>query len=100
MTRLEARQTLAAVVDEARAAGARLGPACALAGIDPRTAQRWQQATAWRAGNAGLTPITPRPNLPDRPASGPQRVWRPHRDRDQRNPPNAQACHPISMLGQ
>jgi putative transposase len=42
MTRLEDRQTLAAVVAEARADGARLGPACALAGIDPRTLQRWR----------------------------------------------------------
>jgi putative transposase len=42
MTRLEDRQTLLHAIEEARAAGARLAPACALAGIDPRTAQRWQ----------------------------------------------------------
>jgi putative transposase len=42
MTRLEDRQTLLHALEEARAGGARLAPACALAGIDPRTAQRWQ----------------------------------------------------------
>jgi putative transposase len=42
MTRLEDRQTLLHAIEDARAAGARLAPACALAGIDPRTAQRWQ----------------------------------------------------------
>jgi putative transposase len=42
MTRLEDRQTLLHAIEEARAGGARLAPACALAGIDPRTAQRWQ----------------------------------------------------------
>jgi len=42
MTRLEDRQTLAAVIAQARAEGARLGRACALAGIDPRTLQRWR----------------------------------------------------------
>jgi putative transposase len=38
MTRLEDRQILLHALEEARAAGARLAPACALAGIDPRTA--------------------------------------------------------------
>jgi putative transposase len=42
MTRLEDRQTLAAEITEACAAGARLGPVCALAGIDVRTLQRWR----------------------------------------------------------
>jgi transposase InsO family protein len=42
MTRLEDRQTLVAEITEACAAGARLGPACALAGIDARTLQRWR----------------------------------------------------------
>jgi transposase InsO family protein len=42
MTRLEDRQTLLHAIKEARAAGARLAPACALAGINQRTAQRWQ----------------------------------------------------------
>jgi putative transposase len=42
MTRLEDRQTLAAEIAETCAAGARLAPACALAGIDVRTFQRWR----------------------------------------------------------
>src|ERR671911_842720 len=42
MTRLEDRQILVAEISEARAAGARLAPACGLAGIDPRTFQRWR----------------------------------------------------------
>jgi len=42
MTRLEDRQTLAADITEAHAAGARLAPTCTLAGIDIRTLQRWR----------------------------------------------------------
>src|ERR687893_1163019 len=42
MTRLEDRQILVAEISEARAAGARLAPACGLAGIDLRTFQRWR----------------------------------------------------------
>ena len=42
MTRLEDRQTLVTEISEACAAGARLAPACALAGIDLRTFQRWR----------------------------------------------------------
>jgi len=37
MTRLEDRQTLIGQIAEARGNGARQAPACALAGIDPRT---------------------------------------------------------------
>ena len=42
MTRLEDRRTLVDEIAQACAAGARLAPACALAGIDARTLQRWQ----------------------------------------------------------
>jgi putative transposase len=42
MTRLEDRQTLVAEITAACAAGARLAPASALAGIDLRTFQRWR----------------------------------------------------------
>jgi putative transposase len=42
MTRLEDRQTLINQITQARVQGARLAPACALAGIDVRTLQRWQ----------------------------------------------------------
>src|ERR1700760_3599764 len=42
MTRLEDRQILLRDIAQARVQGARLAPACALAGIDVRTLQRWQ----------------------------------------------------------
>ena len=43
MTRLEDRQTLVDLIAETRASGSRQAPACALAGIDPRTFQRWRK---------------------------------------------------------
>jgi putative transposase len=42
MPRLEDRQILTADIIEAHGAGARLAPACTLAGIDLRTLQRWR----------------------------------------------------------
>jgi putative transposase len=42
MTRLEDRQTLVRDIKQACADGARLAPACALAGIDARTLRRWK----------------------------------------------------------
>jgi hypothetical protein len=42
MTRLEDRQTLMRDIEQARADGARLAPACALAGIDAGTLRRWK----------------------------------------------------------
>jgi len=42
MIRLEDRQTLVRDISQARAGGARLVPACTVAGIDLRTLQRWQ----------------------------------------------------------
>jgi transposase InsO family protein len=42
MTRLEDRQTLMCEIAQACAAGARLAPACTLAGLDARTLQRWR----------------------------------------------------------
>jgi len=44
MTRLEDRQTLMRDIAQARAEGARLAPACALAGVDARTLRRWRTA--------------------------------------------------------
>ena len=41
MTRPEDRQTLTDGIMQARAAGARLAPLCALVGLDARTVQRW-----------------------------------------------------------
>jgi putative transposase len=55
MTRLEDRQTLIDQVAEARANGARQAPACILAGVDPRTIQRWRK-------NDGLTRGDQRPD--------------------------------------
>src|SRR5215218_5202929 len=51
MTRLEDRQTLLHAIEAARAGGARLAPACALAGIDPRTVQRWQTGDGLARGD-------------------------------------------------
>jgi hypothetical protein len=42
MTRLEDRQTLIRDIAHARTEGARLASACALAGIDAGTLQRWK----------------------------------------------------------
>ena len=42
MTRLEDRRTLMLEIAQAHAQGAWLRPACALAGIDVRTLQRWK----------------------------------------------------------
>ena len=41
MTRLEDRQILVRDIEQARADGARLAPACSLAGIDARTLLTW-----------------------------------------------------------
>jgi putative transposase len=51
MTRLEDRRTLADHIAQARADGARLSPACALAGIDARTLQRWKAGAGLVAGD-------------------------------------------------
>jgi putative transposase len=55
MTRPEDRQTLAHLIAKARTDGARQATASALAGIDPRTLQRWRQ-------NDGLTRGDRRPD--------------------------------------
>ena len=59
MTRLEDRQILLHAIAAARAGGARLGSACTLAGIDPRTVQRWQ--TGDRLARGDRRPDTDRP---------------------------------------
>ena len=51
MTRLEDRQALLHAIEAARTGGARLASACALAGIDPRTAQRWQAGDGLARGD-------------------------------------------------
>jgi putative transposase len=60
MTVLEDRLTLARHIDDAHAAGARLAPACAVAGITVRTLQRWKSADGLTMGD--LRPTAERPS--------------------------------------
>jgi putative transposase len=61
MTRLEDRQTLVHLVTETRVNGGRQAPACALAGIDPRTIQRWRKADGLTRGDRRPDAIRPAP---------------------------------------
>lgn len=47
----EDRRTIVTNLDEARAAGARLAPACELIGVDPRTIQRWRRGEGLERGD-------------------------------------------------
>jgi putative transposase len=51
MTRLEDRQILVRDIEQARADGARLVPACALGGIDAHTMRRWKAGDGLRQGD-------------------------------------------------
>jgi putative transposase len=51
MTRLEDRQILVRDIEQACAAGARLAPACALAGINARTLRRWKAGDGLAQGD-------------------------------------------------
>ena len=51
MTRLEDRQILVRDIEQACAEGARLAPACALAGIDARTLRRWKAGDGLAQGD-------------------------------------------------
>jgi putative transposase len=62
MTRREDRQTLAAEITEACAAGARLSPACNLAGIDVRTFQRWRTGDGLTRGDRRPEAVRPSPS--------------------------------------
>ena len=62
MTRREDRQTLIAAIAEACAAGARLAPACSLAGIDLRTFQRWRAGDGQVQADRRPEAIRPRPS--------------------------------------
>jgi transposase InsO family protein len=62
MTRLEDRTTLIEHINEARAGGARLGQACALAGIAPRTIQRWRKHDGTTSGDRRPNAIRPSPS--------------------------------------
>ena len=61
MTRLEDRQALISEIALAMASGARLAPACAIAGIDPRTAQRWKAGDGLTLGDRRPDAVRPTP---------------------------------------
>src|SRR5580700_247120 len=61
MTRPEDRQTLAHLIAKARTDGTRQATACALAGIDPRTLQRWRQTDGLTRGDRRPDAIRPTP---------------------------------------
>ncbi len=62
MTRLEDRQTLANDIKQACADGARLASACAMAGIDARTLQRWQAGDGMVHGDRRPGAVHPTPS--------------------------------------
>ncbi len=61
MIGLEDRQALAQDIDVAHIAGARLKPACEIAGIDLRTLQRWQAADGLVSGDGRSQAVRPVP---------------------------------------
>jgi putative transposase len=61
MTRLEDRQTLMAEITTACVGGARLAPACALAGLDLRTFQRWRAEDGEVQADRRPETVRPRP---------------------------------------
>ena len=62
MIGLEDRQALARNIDTARAAGARLQPACEIAGIDVRTLQRWKAQAGLTEGDGRPQAVRPTPS--------------------------------------
>ena len=61
MIALEDRQIMAHDIQIAHANGARLRPACEIAGIDLRTLQRWQAHAGLTAGDGRPLAIRPMP---------------------------------------
>ena len=61
MMPLNDRQTIARNIQEAHAAGARLKPACTLAGITLRTLQRWQSPEGGIRADARPQAVRPTP---------------------------------------
>lgn len=59
MIGLEDRRMIARDVEEARAAGARLKPACGIVGIDARTLQRWKADEGLQTGDRRPTAVRP-----------------------------------------
>jgi putative transposase len=62
MTRLEDRQILVHLITQARVGGSRQAPACALAGINPRTIQRWRNGDGLIRGDRRPDAIRPAPS--------------------------------------
>jgi len=62
MTRLEDRRALVRDIELARTGGARLACACELAGIDPRTLQRWQAGDGLSQGDRRAEIVRARPS--------------------------------------
>lgn len=61
MIPLNDRQTIAQNIHDAHETGARLKPACALAGIDVRTLQRWQATEGLSSGDRRPKAVHPTP---------------------------------------
>ena len=59
MIRLEDRLITAHNIEQARHAGARLKRACQVAGVDPRTLQRWQNGKGLTSGDGRPHAIRP-----------------------------------------
>jgi putative transposase len=62
MTRPEDRQTLVHLITECHAGGSRQAPACAVAGLDPRTLQRWRKGDGLTHGDRRPDAIRPAPS--------------------------------------
>jgi len=62
MIGLEDRQALARDIDAAHGAGARLRPACEIAGIELRTLQRWKACEGLSAGDGRPQAVRPMPS--------------------------------------
>ena len=62
MIGLEDRQALAQDIMQANADGSRLRPACAVAGIDLRTLQRWQAHQGLTVGDGRPQAVRPMPS--------------------------------------
>jgi transposase InsO family protein len=61
MIDLEDRRSLCRAIEAAHAAGARLQPACAVAGIDVRTLQRWKAEQGLQTGDGRQLAVRPPP---------------------------------------
>ena len=64
MIGLEDRQSLSQAIEVAQSAGARLHRACAIAGIDLRTLQRWKAHDGLVAGDGRPQAVRPLPATP------------------------------------